>query len=216
MSLVKVAGLTMSLDGYVAGPDQSQERPMGRGADGLHAWLFATRYFHELHGGDGGESNAEDALIRAAALGVGATIMGRNMFGPIRGPWTEPQWDGWWGEEPPFGHDVFVLTHHAREPLALGATTFHFVTDGIDAALDRAREAAGDEDVAIGGGASTVRQYLRAGVVDSLQIAISAMFLGGGERLFGDLGDVLADYTTTLIHTSDSAAHYRIERAPTP
>lgn len=180
-------GITVSLDGYVAGPNQSLENPLGEGALGLHEWAIPTRTFRSMHGDPGGgETGVNDDVLREAFENAGATIMGRNMFGPVRGPWPggENEWKGWWGDEPPFHHPVFVLTHHAREPLAMkGGTTFHFVTDGIESALTRARAAAGGKDVTLGGGASVVQQFLAAGLLDELEVHIVPLLLGGGERL---------------------------------
>ena len=182
-------GIAISLDGYVAGPDQSEENPIGVGGMRLHEWLFPLKAFNEMHGREGGEVNASSQVIEERFENVGATIMGRNMFGPVRGPWGEDPWTGWWGDEPPFHHPVFVLTHHAREPLEMeGGTTFHFVTDGIEAALALAREAADGKDVSIGGGASVARQYLAAGLVDEMELHVVPLLLGAGERLFDGVG----------------------------
>src|SRR4249919_1927115 len=176
--------LTMSLDGYVAGPDQTLEEPLGRGGGELHAWAFATRSFRSVHGMEGGETGLDDDIAAGWNTNVGATIMGRNMFGPVRGPWGDDSWRGWWGDDPPYHTPVFVLTHHSREPLEMeGGTTFHFVTDGIEAALERARAAAGDLEVHVAGGASAVRQYLRAGLLDELWLHVVPITLGSGERL---------------------------------
>jgi dihydrofolate reductase len=175
----------MSLDGYVAGPDQSEENPLGVGAMDLHNWVFPLKEFKEQHGGEGGETNASSAVVRERWENVGATIMGRNMFGPVRGPWPDESWRGWWGEDPPYHHPVFVLTHHEREPLAMeGGTTFYFITDGIEQALADAKSAADGKDVWLAGGASVSNQYLAAGLVDEIDVSISPMILGGGERLF--------------------------------
>jgi dihydrofolate reductase len=207
--------LTMSLDGFVAGPDQSREQPLGVGGEQLHDWAVATRSFRELHGMEGGEAGTVDNEHATRwNENVGAEIMGRNMFGPIRGPWGAEQWNGWWGDDPPFHTPVFVLTHHEREPLEMkGGTTFYFVTDGIEAALERALEAAGGRDVAIGGGADTARQYLRAGLVDQMAIHVVPQFLGSGEQLFGDLGGQPAGYVCTELVSSAVAAHYTFVRA---
>jgi dihydrofolate reductase len=180
--------IAISLDGYVAGPSQSEEDPIGIGGMQLHEWLFPLAIFREIHGEEGGEANASSRVVEGWFENVGATIMGRNMFGPVRGPWSEDPWQGWWGEDPPFRVPVFVLTHHPREPLELGSTTFHFVTDGIEAALERAREAAGGKDVSLAGGASVARQYLAAGLVDEMELSVVPVLLGGGERLLDGLG----------------------------
>lgn len=184
--------IAISLDGYVAGPEQSEENPIGVGGMRLHDWLFPLAAFNEIHGRGGGEINASTPVVKGWFENVGATIMGRNMFGPIRGEWGEEPWRGWWGEEPPFHNDVFVLTHYPREPLEMeGGTTFHFVTDGIEAALAQAREAAGGKDVALGGGASVARQYLAAGLIDEMELSVVPILLGAGERLFEGLGSEL-------------------------
>lgn len=211
MGIVRLS-MSMSLDGYVAGPGQCLEHPLGEGGERLHEWAFPTRAFQALHGGEGGTTGVDDERAAAILGGVGATIMGRNMFGPVRGPWQEPAWSGWWGDEPPYRTAVFVLTHHAREPLALGRTTFHFVTDGIESALDRARAAAGTLDVSIGGGAATARQYLRAGLVDEVELHVAPVLLGAGERLFEDLGGGLRGFEPAPIVSSPLAAHVRLTR----
>jgi dihydrofolate reductase len=175
----------MSLDGYIAGPDQSPEEGLGVGGEQLHEWAVPLRAFRESHGRQGGEENASTPIIEGHFENVGATVMGRNMFGGGPGPWGDDPWRGWWGDEPPYHHPVFVLTHHAREPLEMeGGTTFHFVTEGIESALERAREAAGGEDVSLGGGANVAQQYLAAGLLDEMLISIVPVFLGAGERLF--------------------------------
>jgi dihydrofolate reductase len=203
--------ITISLDGYVAGPRQSRENPLGEGAEALHAWVVATRSWRAAHGMEGGEPGLDDDHAARSTENVGATIMGRNMFGPVRGPWDE-EWNGWWGDEPPFRHPVFVLTHHEREPLVLGETTFRFVTDGMEAALERARAAVGDADVAIGGGADTVRQYLRAGLVDAFELHVAPVLLGGGERLFEGV-DLAGRYTCVELASSPAAAHFAYARS---
>lgn len=179
--------ITMSLDGYVAGPNQSLEHPLGEGAENLHDWALRTKFFHEIHGNSSqGESGGiNDDVLREAFANVGATIMGRNMFGGGPGPWREDEpWNGWWGDNPPFHNPVFVLTHHAREPLVMqGGTTFTFVTDGIESALEQAMDAAGGKDVSLGGGAQTAQQYLAAGLIDEMELHVVPLILGGGERL---------------------------------
>jgi dihydrofolate reductase len=176
--------ISISLDGYVAGPNQSEEHPLGEGGEALHDWALKLAAWREPHGREGGEVNASTEVFEEASENVGAILIGRNMFGGGPGPWGEEPWEGWWGDEPPFGVPVFVLTHHEREPLVKGETTFHFVTDGIEAALERAREAAGGKDVAIGGGGETIQQYLTAGQVDEMWINVAPILLGGGTRLF--------------------------------
>ena len=182
--------IAISLDGYVAGPEQSEENPIGIGGMRLHEWLFPLAVFNKTHGrGDEGEVNASTAVVEEWSANIGATIMGRNMFGPVRGPWGENPWRGWWDAEPPFHVPVFVLTHHEREPLEMkGGTTFHFVTDGIESALQQARAAAGERDVTIAGGASTARQYLAAGLLDEIELSVVPVLLGSGERLFDGVG----------------------------
>ena len=183
--------LAISLDGYVAGPNQSRKNPLGEGGLQLHEWAFATKTFRAMHGngsGGDGETGVNDDVLRGMFDHVGATIMGRNMFGPIRGPWGAEGWKGWWGDNPVYHHPVFVLTHHAHEPIPMqGGTTFHFVTDGIASALAQARRAADGKDISIGGGASTVRQFLAAGLLDELELHIVPLLLGAGERLFDGL-----------------------------
>jgi len=188
MSKVRVH-ISTSLDGYVAGPNQSMEEPLGEGGERLHDWAVALKSWRELQGMEGGEENASNAVVADENANVGAEIMGRGKFGPPdRGPWGGDPWRGWWGEDPPFHKPVFVLTHHEREPLTLSDTTFTFVTDGIEAALERARAAAGDRDVFIGGGADVINQYLAAGLVDELELHVVPILLGGGARLFAAVG----------------------------
>jgi dihydrofolate reductase len=184
------ADISMSLDGYVAGPNQTLDDPLGQGGNQLHEWAFSLKEWREPHGREGGESNASSEVVAETLSRTGAMLMGRRMFSGGEGRWDgDPNPNGWWGDEPPFHHPVFVLTHHQREPLALKGTTFTFVTDGIESALEQAREAAGGKDVAIGGGAEPIQQYLRAGLLDELQVNVSALLLGGGVRLFDNLGD---------------------------
>ena len=188
MGKVRIECFALSVDGYGAGPSQDLEHPLGVGGERLHDWTFAGRNFRRMHGLAGGETGLDDDFIARGFEGVGAWILGRNMFGPVRGPWADDSWRGWWGDEPPYRVPVFVLTHHARPRLEMrGGTTFHFVTDGFDAALRRARDAAGVLDVRIGGGTSTVRQALLAGVVDSMHLAVSPVLLGGGESLLAGI-----------------------------
>jgi dihydrofolate reductase len=180
--------ISISLDGYVAGPNQSEENPIGEGGMQLHEWIFGLEAWRRSHGEEGGEVNPSSEVVEGMLENVGATIMGRNMFGG-RGPWGDDPWMGWWGDDPPFHHPVFVLTNHAREPLTMeGGTTFTFVTDGIESALEQAREAAGGRDVTLAGGADVARQYLRAGLVDDIQLNVAPVLLGSGERLFDDVG----------------------------
>ncbi|HEX6655149.1 MAG TPA: dihydrofolate reductase family protein [Candidatus Limnocylindria bacterium] len=188
MSRVR-SDISVSLDGYVAGPNQTIDEPLGVGGEHLHDWVVVLTSWRRMHGLEGGEQNASDPVMEEAAAGVGAVIMGRGMFGPPgSGPWGDESWRGWWGDEPPFHKPVFVLTHHERDPLTLGDTTFTFVTEGIEAALGQARSAAGDKDVHISGGAKAISQYLAAGQVDELELHVVPIILGGGERLFDGVG----------------------------
>ena len=214
MSKVRVH-ISTSLDGYVAGPNQSMENPLGEGGEHLHDWLVALRAWREQAGMEGGEENASDAVVRGTYENVGTEIMGRGKFGPPdRGAWGDDPWQGWWGDDPPFHKPVFVLTHHPREPLTLSDTTFTFVTDGIHAALDRAREAAGDRDVYIGGGAKTINQYLAAGLVDELELHVVPMILGGGARLFEGVGpDVRLELVRVVEAPGVTHLKYRVVRA---
>ena len=188
MSKVRVH-ISTSLDGYVAGPNQSMEDPLGEGGEGLHDWLVALKSWREGAGMEGGVENVSDSVFAEVLENVGAEIMGRGKFGPpSRGSWGDGEWRGWWGDNPPFHKPVFVVTHHEREPLTLSDTTFHFVTDGIESALAQAKAAAGDKDVFIGGGASIINQYLAAGLVDELELHVVPILLGGGARLFDGVG----------------------------
>ncbi|HKT20679.1 MAG TPA: dihydrofolate reductase family protein [Stellaceae bacterium] len=188
MSRVRVAGFSLSLDGFGAGPEQSLEDPLGKRGLELHGWFFDTRSFRAMIGQGGGADGIDESYAARAMAGFGAFILGRNMFGPVRGAWPDESWNGWWGDNPPYHAPVFVLTHYPRDPVTMaGGTTFHFVTDGIAAALERARAAAGGRDVKIGGGVATVRQYLEAGAVDELHLAISPVVLGRGEAFFAGI-----------------------------
>jgi dihydrofolate reductase len=214
MARLRVHSFAMSVDGFAAGPDQSLDDPLGVGGSRLHDWVFATRFGAQMLGDDGGEEGVDDELLRRGVTGIGATVMGRNMFGPVRGDWGAEGWRGWWGDDPPFHHPVFVLTHHPRRPIEMaGGTTFEFVTDGIEAALRRAVDAAGGLDVRLGGGVSTVQQYLRAGLVDDLHVAVVPVLLGRGERLFDNLGGALDAYACAELVCSPSVAHVRFARA---
>ncbi len=208
MPRLSIRSFSVSIDGYGAGPGQDLEHPIGVGGFALHEWLFATRTFHRLEGKDGGDTGSDDAFAARGFENVGAWILGRNMFGPIRGPWPDDQWKGWWGEEPPYHTPVFVLTHHARPPLEMtGGTVFHFVTGGIRDALDRARAAAGAQDVRLGGGAATIRQYLREGLVDEMHLAIAPVALGGGEPLFEGIDLPALGFTLTERVPGEQALH---------
>jgi dihydrofolate reductase len=213
MTRVRVESFTISLDGYGAGPDQSVENPLGVGGEALHGWLVATRTWLQVHGKEGGAAGIDDDFAARSSRNVGAWIMGRNMFGPVRGPWPDTSWKGWWGKNPPFHGPVFVLTHHARPPMQMeGNTTFHFVTGGIHEALDQARSAADGRDVQIGGGASTIQQYLRAGLIDELHVAIVPVLLGGGERLFEGVDLRASGYECVQFVASEKATHVVLAR----
>jgi dihydrofolate reductase len=201
--------ISMSLDGYVAGPNQSEEHPLGEGGEELHEWVIKLAAWRESHGREGGEVNASTPLMEESLSGVGAVIMGRNMFGGGPGPWGEDPWQGWWGEEPPFHGPVFVLTHHEREPLTLGETTFTFVTDGIESALEQARGAAGEDDVALAGGAAVAQQYLSAGLVDQMQLNVAPILLGDGERLFDGGAGTGLDLEPILVVGTPDVTHVR-------
>ena len=203
--------ISISLDGFVAGPDQSPENPIGRGGLRLHEWVFATQSWNAQQGGEGGEANADSDVAATVSAGIGAYIMGRNMFGAGRGQW-DLAWRGWWGEDPPYHTPVYVLTHHARAPLPMaGGTVFHFVTDGIESALEQARTAAAGRDVSIAGGARTVQQYLRAGLLDELFLHVVPILLGSGERLLEDVGDPLLTPTEVIASPAVTHIRYRLD-----
>jgi dihydrofolate reductase len=207
--------IAMSLDGYIAGPNQGEEHPLGEGGMQLHEWAFELEAWRKPHGREGGETNASSAVIEEAFENVGAIIMGRNMFGGGPGPWGD--WEGWWGDDPPFHVPVYVITHHAREPLEKdGGTTFYFMTEGIEAALEQARAAAGDGHVDIAGGAKVIQQYLRAGSVDEMQLHVVPVLLGGGERLLDALGDPAAialEQTRVIEAPGVTHLRYSVKRA---
>src|SRR6476660_9835103 len=214
MTKVRVAGFSISLDGFGAGPDQSLENPLGRRGLELHQWSFGTRTFRAMTGEGGGSEGVDEAYAHRSMDGFGAFILGRNMFGPIRGPWPDESWRGWWGANPPYHAPTFVLTHYARPPVEMeGGTVFHFVTDGIDAALERAQAAAGSQDIRLLGGAETIRQYLQAGLVDEMHIVVSPILLGSGEHLLAGLDLRALGYRCTECVPSAKAAHYTIGRA---
>jgi dihydrofolate reductase len=206
-----IVDISMSLDGFIAGPDRTLEEPLGKGGERLHDWVVATTSWRERHGLSGGESNVDSEVIEEGVRRTGATIMGRRMFSGGEGPWEEdPNADAWWGDDPPFKHPVFVLTHHAREPVVKqGGTTFTFDTDGIESALEQARAAAGDKDVLVAGGADVVQQYMRAGLLDELQIHVAPVVLGDGVRLFDNLGPERPELELTGVIESPAAAHLR-------
>jgi dihydrofolate reductase len=210
-----VRSLSLSLDGYVAGPDQDVEHPLGVRGPELHEWVFATRTGRRMIGEDGGDTGIDDGFLARANDGIGATIMGRNMFGPIRGPWGSDDWTGWWGDTPPYHHPVFVLTHDPRPSFEMdGGTTFHFVDEGIESALEQATAAAGGDDVRLGGGAATIQQYLRAGLIDEMHLAIVPILLGRGERLFDHLDGGPDGYECVELVSSPSVTHVRLVRTP--
>lgn len=206
MSKVKVAGFGVSLDGFSAGTGQSLENPLGVRGPELFQWFFPTQTFRQMQGKDDGETGVDDQFAVRAMAGFGAFILGRNMFGPIRGEWPDDQWKGWWGDNPPYHAPTFILTHHARPPIEMqGGTTFHFITGGIEEALQKARAAAGTKDVKIGGGVETVRQYIQAGHVDEIHLAVAPVVLGEGESLFGGL-DLRALGYRTVEHVPTARA----------
>ena len=215
MSRLRVQCFTLSIDGYGAGPRQDRENPLGVGGEELHTWLVQTRSFKSTHGGeDEGATGVDDDYARRGMENLGAWIMGRNMFGPIRGAWPDDAWKGWWGDDPPYHVPVFVLTHHPRKSLEMaGGTTFHFVTEGIEEALRRAKEAAGPKDIRLGGGVETIRQYLRAGLVDDMHLATSPIILGAGEHLLSGLDLVSLGYRVSEHRPTEAALHVVITRA---
>jgi dihydrofolate reductase len=213
MARLRVHGFAISVDGYGAGPHQDLEHPLGVGGLALHEWVFETRTFRQMHGGEGGTTGIDDDFAARGVAGIGAWIMGRNMFGPIRGPWPDDTWRGWWGDEPPYHTPVFVLTSYPRAPLVMkGGTVFHFVTDGIRAALEQAVTAAGGQDVRLGGGVSTIRQYLQAGLVDEMHLAIAPVLLGSGEHLMAGLDLSALGYACTHQAASEKATHVIVTR----
>jgi dihydrofolate reductase len=204
--------ISISLDGYVAGPNPSEENPLGIGGEQLHEWAFGLEAWRKPHGLEGGEVNESTEVIEESQANVGATVMGRNMFGG-EGSWDAKPWDGWWGEEPPFHMPVFVLTHHEREPLVKAGTTFTFVTEGIEQALQQAQEAAGGKDIALAGGANVAQQYLRAGLVDEMQLHVTSVLLGSGTRLLDNLEGADLGLERTRVVAAPGVTHlkYRIE-----
>ncbi len=217
MSKLRVHAFSVSVDGYGAGPEQSLQNPLGIGGVALHEWVFATRTFRQMIGGDGGTTGIDDDFAARGVADIGAWILGRNMFGPVRGPWPDDEWKGWWGASPPYHTPVYVLTHHPRASIEMeGGTTFHFVTDGIHAALERARGAAGNRDVRLGGGVAAIRQYLRAGLVDEMHLALAPVLLGAGEALFSGIDLPGLGYRCTEHVTTPAATHVVVAKhAPT-
>ena len=214
MTRVRVESFTISLDGYGAGPDQDLKNPLGAGGTDLHQWLFPTRTLQRtLFGAEDGTTGIDDDFAARGFDNVGAWILGRNMFSPYRGPWFDLSWKGWWGDNPPYHVPTFILTHHARQSITMeGGTTFHFITGGINEALERARDAARDKDVRIGGGANTIRQYLRAGLIDEMHLAISPVLLGRGERLFDGVDARALGYECIQSTATEKATHVVLRR----
>jgi dihydrofolate reductase len=213
MSIIRVSSFSVSLDGYAAGPNQSLEAPLGLRGPELFEWFFSTRTWRQMHGQEGGSTGTDDDWAQRGMENVGAWILGRNMFGPVRGPWPDDSWKGWWGEEPPYHVPVFVLTHHPRNSLEMqGGTTFHFVTDGIEAALHRAKAAAKDKDVRIGGGTATIQQYLRARLIDELHLVFRPILMGSGENLFAGLDMAKLGYRCTEHVSTELALHVKLSK----
>lgn len=213
MTKLRVNAFGLSLDGYGAGPDQGLANPMGVGGMALHQWVFGTKFFKTMLGQEGGETGVDNDFATRGFDNLGAWILGRNMFGPVRGPWPDESWQGWWGDTPPYHCPVFVLTHHARAPLEMkGGTIFHFVTGGIEEAWERAREAAAGKDVRLGGGTATVRQYLIAGLLDSLHLAVQPTLLGKGEALFAGLDLPRLGYQVSEVVPGEGATHVIVTR----
>ena len=213
MQRVRVESFSVSVDGFGAGPDQSLENPLGVGGKALHGWAFTTRTFRQMFGQEGGDTGADDRFAARGFENVGAWVLGRNMFGPARGPWPDESWKGWWGDTPPYRCPVFVLTHHPRKPLEMeGGTVFHFVTDGFESALTQAKAAAGGKDVRIGGGVATIQQGLRAGRIDELHVAVAPVLLGRGESLFGGLDLVSLEYECAEQVGTPHATHVVIRK----
>ena len=207
-----VFDISMSLDGFITGPNVDADNPLGEGGERIHEWVYGLASWRRRHGLEGGATNVDAEVLEQSISNAGAVLMGRGMFGGGGGPWGDDPWEGWWGDDPPFGVPVFVLTHHAREPLIKGETTFTFVTDGIEAALEQARAAAGDRDVAVGGGANVAQQYLRAGLLDEVQIHLVPLLLGGGVRLFEHLDGERIELEQTRVIDSAAVTHvkYRV------
>ena len=215
LSKLKVSAFSVSIDGYGAGPDQSLKNPLGAGGEALHEWAFPTQTFQRMFGNASGSTGVDEDFAARSFVNVGAWILGRNMFGPVRGPWPDDDWKGWWGDEPPYHVPVFVLTHHPRASIEMrGGTTFHFVTDGIHAALERARAAAGGKDVRVGGGVQTVREYLNAGLIDEMHFAVAPVLLGRGEALFTGIDLTALGFRCSEHVASPSAMHVVLTREP--
>ena len=214
MGKVKIQSFGVSMDGFGAGPNQSLDNPLGLGGTQVHEWFFPTQTFQQMHGGEGGTSGIDDDFARRGFDNVGAWIMGRNMFGPVRGPWPDDSWKGWWGDNPPYHCPVFVLNNYEKPPLQMdGGTVFHFVTDGIESALAQARKAAGDRDIRIGGGVATIRQFIEAGLVDEMHLAFSSALLGSGESVFQGLDLVALGFSVTESAMGEAAMHVILSRS---
>ena len=213
MGKVRVAGFAVSLDGFGAGPEQSLQDPLGKRGEELHEWFFPTKTFRAMLGQEGGSEGVDEDYARRSMDGFGAFILGRNMFGPVRGEWPDENWKGWWGDNPPYHAPTYILTHYPRDPIVMeGGTTFYFVTDGIEAALEQAKAAAGDRDVKIGGGVSTVRQYLQAGLIDEMHFAFSPLMLGQGEAMFAGIDLPALGFSVTETAATELATHVVLSR----
>lgn len=213
MSKVRVAAFSISIDGFGAGPRQDLQNPLGVRGTELHGWFFPTEVFQKMHGGSGGTTGVDNDVAAQSFENVGAWILGRNMFGPVRGPWQDDSWKGWWGDSPPYHTEVFVLTHHARPPLAMaGGTTFYFVTDGTESALKQAKDAAKGKDVRIGGGVSVIRQYLRAGQIDEMHLAVSPVLLGEGEQLLSGINLHQLGFAAARTVAGENATHVFLKK----
>ena len=213
MSKLRVASYAISLDGFAAGPSQSLENPMGEGGMALHGWVFPTATLQKkVFGNEGGTTGIDNDFAARGFDNIGAWILGRNMFGPVRGPWPDDSWKGWWGDEPPYHCDVFVLTHHPRAPLVMADTTFHFITDGIHVALEQARKSAGGKDIRVGGGAATIRQHLQEGLIDEMHLAVAPVLLGAGESLYAGLNLPALGYANVKQTAGENATHLIIAR----
>lgn len=213
MSKVKVAAFSVSLDGFGAGPNQDRENPMGIGGEDLHNWIFPTKMFQKMMGKPDGTQGIDNDFAEKSMEEIGAWIMGRNMFGPIRGFWPNEEWKGWWGEKPPYHVPVYILTHHTRKPITMkGGTTFHFITDGIESALEKAKKVTGGKDIRIGGGALTIRQFLQAGLIDEMHIAFSPIFLGTGEPLFSGIDLPKLGFTNWQTTYGEAATHLVLKK----
>jgi dihydrofolate reductase len=212
-SKVKVMCFSISLDGYGAGPSQSIKNPLGLGGTELHSWMYPTKTFRKMIGKNDGTEGIDNKFIEKSFENIGAWIMGRNMFGPIRGDWTDDEWKGWWGDEPPYHVPVFILTHHERKPIKMrGGTTFHFVTEGIESAIEQAKAAAAGKDIRIGGGVSTIRQFLQAGYIDEMHFAFSPIFLGSGENLFAGVDASNLGFNKIRRINGEGTTHFILEK----